>query len=93
MLGLVVTLLGVWQPVNAMVRPKPQPRTVLRIVRDSESDVRVVCRVMQRLVFRVASVVCTVWDACCNLWGLQPVLAFRRDVATGMAVAAVFVYC
>lgn len=32
-LGLAVTLLGVLQPVNALVRPHPLPRTTIRIVR------------------------------------------------------------
>ncbi len=31
-LGLAVTILGLLQPLNAFVRPSPQPRTTLRIV-------------------------------------------------------------
>ena len=32
-LGLAVTVMGVMQPVNAMIRPKPSPRTAWRRVR------------------------------------------------------------
>jgi hypothetical protein len=32
-LGLAVTILGLLQPINAFIRPHPQPRTALRIVR------------------------------------------------------------
>jgi hypothetical protein len=48
-IGLVVTLLGVAQPINALLRPKPSPRTPLRIVQQHllcRCPVHVYCTIM-----------------------------------------------
>ena len=37
-LGLTVMVVGVMQPINAMIRPKPSPRTAWRRVRDSGGE-------------------------------------------------------
>jgi hypothetical protein len=36
-LGLAVMIIGLLQPMNALIRPHPQPRTRMRLVRSSET--------------------------------------------------------